>query len=289
MTAIQWVGLGIKVSLILIVFCVAMNTQRGDLLWLLRRPGLAFRSVLAMSVVMPVLAAVMAAVFTLNGHIELALIALFVAPVPPILPNKEVKAGASMSYSVGLLALSSVLAIVLVPVSVHLLGLAFGRDVTVPPVAILKAVGITLLAPLVAGAIFRSLAPGLAAKLVKPLTLIGNVLMIAAILPALVVAWPELMKLVGNFTLVAIVALVLAGLLVGHLLGGPDPGDRTALALSTAQRHPGVAATVAGIAMPHDKSVVMAVLLAFLVSLIATIPYTRWRRNTQSREVAGGP
>jgi len=285
MTAVQWIGLGIKISLILIVFCVALNTQRGDMLSLLRRPGLCVRSVLAMSIVMPLIAALLAGAFALNRQIELALIALAVAPVPPILPNKQIKAGASTSYSVGLLALSSVLAIVLIPLTVDVIGRLFGHDVRVPPAAIIKAVGLTLLAPLLAGMVVRELAPGLAAKLVKPLTLIGNILLVAACIPVLVVAWPELTKQIGNFTLVAIVALVLIGLLVGHLLGGPDPGDRTALALSTAQRHPGVALAVASIVAPHDKSVVMAVLLAFLVSVVVTIPYTKWRQKVHAGAV----
>lgn len=279
MTPVQWIGLGIKLSLIIIVLCVALNTRRGDMLSLMRRPGLLIRSVLAMGVLMPIFAALLAAMFALNRQIELALIALAVSPVPPILPQKQIKAGASTSYSVALLAWSSVLAIVLIPLIMDLLGWAFHRNAHVPPAAVFKAVAVTLIAPLAAGAIVRELAPDLAQKVLKPLTLVGNILLVAAVLPALFVAWPELVKQVGNFTLLAVVALVLFGLLVGHLLGGPEPGDRTALALSTAQRHPGVAVTVAAIVAPHDKSVVMAVLLAFLVSAIATIPYTKWRQN----------
>jgi BASS family bile acid:Na+ symporter len=84
---------------------------------------------------------------------------------------------------------------------------------------------------------------------------------------------------IGNFTLVAIAVIVLVGLLVGHLLGGPDPRDRTALALSTASRHPGVAAGVAMAVMPDDRSVLAAVLFAFLVAVIVTTFYGKWRKR----------
>ena len=57
MTAVQWIGLAIKASLMIIVFCVALNTKRGDLLSLLRQPGLLLRSIVAMNVIMPVIAA----------------------------------------------------------------------------------------------------------------------------------------------------------------------------------------------------------------------------------------
>jgi len=275
----QYIGLALKASLIAIVFCVALNTQRGDMLSLLRRPGLWLRSVLAMNILLPIVAALLAGAFALNRQLEVALIALAVSPVPPILPNKLVKAGASRSYSVALLALAAAVSIVLIPLMIWLVAKAFGHDVLVPPSAVFKVVVISVLAPLIAGALVREAAPDLAAKIAGPLTVVANILLLVALVPVLVVAWPELAKQIGNFTLAAIAVLTLAGLLIGHVLGGPEPGDRTALALSTASRHPGVAIAVAGIVTPGDKSVVMAVLLAFLVSIIVTVPYSRWRRK----------
>lgn len=284
MTAAQWIGLGLKFSLMAIVFCVALNTRRGDLLSLLRRPSLCIRSILAMNIVMPVIAALLAAVFNLNRQLEVALIALAVAPVPPILPNKQIKAGGSASYSVALLGLSAALSIVLIPVVIDVLARAFGHDLRVPPSAVFRAVALSVLAPLLAGVVVRELAPKLAAAIVKPLTMLANILLIVAFIPVIIIAWPHLAEQAGNFTLVAIVVLVLTGLLVGHVLGGPHPADRTALALATASRHPGVAVAVAGIIAPNDKSVVMAVLLAFLVAVIVTGPYARLRARRHAGE-----
>src|SRR5262245_22845586 len=100
MTTMQIIGLAIKVSLIVLVFCVALNTRNGDMLSLFRRPGLLLRSLLSMNVAAPLIAVGMAMAFELDPKIELALIALSVSPVPPILPAKTIKAGASTSYSV---------------------------------------------------------------------------------------------------------------------------------------------------------------------------------------------
>src|SRR6478609_1963916 len=277
MSTAQIIGLVIQASLITIVFCVALNTERGDIVSLLRRPGLWLRSVLAMNILLPLLAALLAGAFALNRQIEVALIALAVSPVPPILPNKLMKAGATRSYSVALLALSAAVSIVLIPLMIWLVAQAFGHDVLVPPRTVFKVVAISVLAPLVAGALVRELAPGLGAKITRPLSVVASILLLAGFVPVVVLAWPELANQVGNFTLVAIAVLTQAGLLVGHVLGGPNPGDRTALALSTASRHPGVAIAVAGIITPGDKSVAAAVLLAFLVGIVVTTPYTRWR------------
>ena len=279
MTIAQLIGLVLQASLAVIVFCVALNTQRGDMMSLLRRPGLWLRSILAMNIIMPLIAVLLAGAFALNRQIEVALIALAVSPVPPILPNKLMKAGASRSYSVALLALSAAMAVVLIPATIWLLGQAFGREVLVPPAAVFKAVAMSVLAPLLTGALVRELAPNVAAKISGPMAKLANVLLLAAFVPVVVVAWPELVKELGNFTLVAIAVLTLGGLLVGHVLGGPHDGDRTALALSTASKHPGVAIAVAGIIAPGDKSIVAAVLLAFLFGILVTAPYTRRRQK----------
>jgi BASS family bile acid:Na+ symporter len=278
-TAQQLIGLAIQVSMAAIVFCVGLNTRRGDIVSLLGKAGLLLRSLLAMNVVMPVVAALLAVGFGLTRPVEIALIALAVSPVPPILPNKEIKSGATASYAVALLAVSALVAIVFIPASIELLGRIFGREVHVPVPTVVKTVVISVLAPLIAGALVRQFAPAFAERVARPLSLGANVLLIAACVPVLFVAWHPLIAQIGNYTLVAIVMLVLIGLAVGHLLGGPDPDDRTALALSTASRHPGVAVAVAHSVAPDDKAVVVAVLFAFLVGVIVTGPYAKWRRR----------
>jgi hypothetical protein len=61
----------------------------------------------------------------------------------------------------------------------------------------------------------------------------------------------------------------------GHALGGPDREDRTALAVSCATRHVGVAMLAAS-AVPGPRTV--AFVLAYLVSAaVVTIPYLKWR------------
>src|SRR5262245_27548339 len=283
MTATQLIGLAITVGMAAVVFCVGLDTQRGDIVSLLRKPGLLFRSLLAMNVVMPVVAALLAVWFELYRPVEVALIALAVSPVPPILPGKEIKSGGTPSYAVALLAISALLAIVLVPALIDVIGRAFGRTVNVPISTIAKAVATSVLVPLLAGVIVRALAPSLAHRISRPLSIIGWVVLIAACVPILLAAWRPLVEQIGNFTLVAVLLLVLIGLVVGHALGGPDPDDRTALALSTASRHPGVAIAVAHAVMPGDKAVVVAILFAFLVATIATGPYGKWRKRAHAR------
>jgi BASS family bile acid:Na+ symporter len=97
--------------------------------------------------------------------------------------------------------------------------------------------------------------------------------------------WPAIVGLIGDFTLVAIIIFTLVSLALGHLLGGPDPDDRTVLGLSTASRHPGVAIAIASAIAPDKKAVAAvaaAVFLCVLVGVAVTVPYVRWRKRSHA-------
>ena len=59
----------------------------------LRRPGLLARSLLAVLVVAPALAIALVWVFDLNREVAIALVALSISPLPPLLPSRGERAG----------------------------------------------------------------------------------------------------------------------------------------------------------------------------------------------------
>jgi bile acid:Na+ symporter, BASS family len=103
--------------------------------------------------------------------------------------------------------------------------------------------------------------------------------LVAGSLPILFTAWPAISSLIGNGTLFAFALFVLVVLATGHWLGGPDPQDRTVLALSTASRHPGVAMAIAQANFPGQKLVVGAILLYLIVNVILSALYLTSRRR----------
>ena len=282
MTLAQLIPIVLKISIGLVVFCIALRAHPGDLTYLLGRPSLLVRSMLAMNVVMPVLAVAIAALFDLRPELKVALILLAVAPVPPVLPGKQSKAGGSASYAVGLLMMAGLVSIAAVPLTLELIARLFGRDVDVPTSLIAVTVGTTVIAPLVLGMIVRRLFPSLAQRIARPLSTIGTVMLVLAVIPLLVSLWPSIVAAIGDRTGVAIVVFTVAGLIAGHLLGGPASDDRTVLALATACRHPGVALGLAGaVTTAETKPAVSAtILLAVLMSIIVTTPYVMWRKRS---------
>jgi hypothetical protein len=95
-----------EASTALIVVVLGLQVRPGGLLSIGRRPAQLLRSLLAMNVIMPVVAGTLAAAFHLHPAVQIALVALAVSPVPPILPKKQLDAGGNSPYAFGLLVVS---------------------------------------------------------------------------------------------------------------------------------------------------------------------------------------
>ena len=279
MTAQSLILLALKASIVLSVFAIGLVSRVNDTLFLLRRPKLLLRSVVAINVVMPIVAAAMAWIFDLPEAVEMSLVALAVSPVPPLLPKKQVKAHGEPSYAIGLLVGAALVAILFVPVTVELVGLVFQLPVQMSPWPVAKLVFATALAPLLAGVIVRRLMPALAAQFARPVGHIANIVLVLCFLAVLVTALPAIADLFGSGAFWAVAAFIAIGLAVGHGLGGPDPQNRTVLALATATRHPGVAMAITSANFPGYREVLPAFLLYLLVGAVLAIPYVMWRKR----------
>jgi BASS family bile acid:Na+ symporter len=266
----------------LMVFGVALGAGRTHLRAAFARPGLLARSLVAMFVVMPIVAVLIAKNFDLNRALLVALLLLALSPVPPILPGKQIKSGGSESFVLGLLVVSALAAIAIVPAGVSVIGSVFQRDLDVPFAVVGKVVGTSVLLPVVLGLAVAHFAPAFAAKATDPVAKVSGLVLLVCLLPILWAGWRSLWVQMENFTVLAMLGFIAIGLLAGHLLGGPRDGDRTALALATASRHPGVAIAVLNAIDPGHKDVVLVVVLYLIVGMVATNPYVRWRTPAQS-------
>ena len=291
MALAELIVLILKLSIAVLVFTVGLGTRPHELTALFRRPGQLVRSLVSMNVVMLALAVVSALLFPLDRTVKVVLIALALSPIPPVLPKKLVKAGGGHDYVMALLFSASIFAIVWIPFAGELLDRIFPADVSIPPVAVAKLVAMTVLGPTLAGVVVRMLAPSLAGRVAEPLGKVATLLLLAGLSLMIVKAAPAMLALLRDGTLLAIVAFLVLGLAVGHVLGGPTPGDRSVLALATAARHPGVAMAIAQLIFPSDKSVAATVLLYLITSAVVTLPYVMWRKKALAPDppLAGSP
>jgi BASS family bile acid:Na+ symporter len=108
--------------------------------------------------------------------------------------------------------------------------------------------------------------------------LVGRVLLPVAVVVLVAGALPAIWAAVGDGTVLAMVVFTIAGLAIGHLLGGPDRHHSVVLALSTACRHPAIALTIAAANYPQYQFGAI-ILLYLLVNGIAGFPYLKWQQR----------
>ncbi|HME49300.1 membrane transporter protein [Mycobacterium sp.] len=275
-----------QISVVCTVMGFGLKATFADLLYLLRLPSLLARSLMAVFVVMPALVVALDRGFDFPPTVEIALVALAISPLPPRLPARESKAGGHHSYGLGLMVLLAVLSVGLVPLAAQVLGEYFGHHYAVAPAAIARVIGTTVLAPLAVGVVVRLAAPGVAETIANPVAVAAKVIMSLAALALLIVAAPALWQLLGDGTILAIVAFLVVGFAVGHVFGGPEPGHAAVLAFSTACRHPGIALSIAATNFP-DQRFGATILLYLITSFVLGLAYTAWQRRRAARTEAG--
>lgn len=280
----QLVLLVFQVSIIFTVFGFGLKATPHDLLYVLRRPGLLARSLIAMFLVMPVVALALSYAFNFPRLVEIDLIALSLAPTPPLLPGRESRSGGNQSYGLGLMAVCALLSIAIVPVSLTFLGAFLGLPSGMSPAVIAGIVFKAALLPLAAGLLLRALAPAIATRLERPVWILVLILMPLAVAAVLFSTAPAMWQTVGSGAILAFVAFLLIGLAAGHVLGGPDPDHSIVLALSTACRHPAIALTIAATSYP-DERFGPTIILYLLLGLVVGIPYVAWQKRQMSAHV----
>ena len=229
------------VSMAVVVFGSGLGARFSDVAALLRRPGLLARSLIAVLAIAPMLAVALVRVFDLNHEVAIALVALAVSPLPPLLPSRGEKAGGRAEYGLGLVLILAVLAVPMIAVSAAVLEGLFGRDYVTTPWAIGRLLILSMLMPLVGGMTVARLSPSTALRLSDPIEKAQRWLLPIAMIVLLISAARQMLSLIGNHTLAAIGIFAVASFIVGHLLSGPDRRDAAVLAFATSCRHPATA------------------------------------------------
>ncbi len=274
MNLIEIISMVLVASIFLTDFSLGLRASPQEAISLFRRPSLFLRSLTVMAILMPAFAIAIARCFELNPAVKIALVALSLSPIPPLLPMKQLKAGGSQAYTVALLVTAAVLSIFMIPLALHLLGEFFHLALQISAFAVTKLVMMTVLVPLAAGMLVKRLAPQKAERIVGPIGKIAMLALAISCLPVVFIAGPSIWDTIGNGTVLAFIAFTLLGMAVGHLLGGPVKENRVVLALSSASRHPGIAWAIASSNFPEQKKHVLAAILLYLiVNALTTLPY----------------
>lgn len=258
------------VMLVSLMLGAGLESNREHLVAALKNYGLLARALLANFVFVPIIGVLMVRLFQLDAPIATGVLLMTIAPGVPFLVRAAGRQpGGSLGFAMALTFILPAISVVTIPITARLV-LPLDAEAHLPLANFLTTLVLFQLVPLLIGLLIADRAPALAAKLVRPFTLVFFV----AVLALLVLLFPTLVKSVtgvyGSHGLLAELSVVILSIGVGWLLGGPEAPYRRTLGIATALRNIGLCALIATTAFP-DSLVAPTVFTYFLVQFIVTV------------------
>ena len=262
------------------VFCVmlaiGLDIAPADLRRAWRAPGPLLRGLFAVLVAVPALALLFVRALDLPLPVQGGILLMAISPGAPIALRRSLAATGRAAFAPALQICIAVLAGLSMPISIAALDEVYGANVTVAPAEVMRQLLVAQLVPLGLGTGCRGVLPGLAARIEPWAARAGTALLVVTLLLAFV-SLEEATLRAGMPGLAACALTTVAALAAGHLLGGPEPATRTAVAITSAARNAGLALLVATLNAAQPR--VVATILAYLVvSMLLIVPYAAWRR-----------
>jgi bile acid:Na+ symporter, BASS family len=276
----------IAVTVFTVMFGIGLGVAPRELGRLWRSPAPMLRGLFSVLVAVPLLTLVIARAFDLPRAAEVGIVLMAISPGAPVALRRSLDAGAHTAFAPGLQICVAILAVVSMPLWIAALDELYAAQASIDPRDVMRQVFIAQLLPLGVGIALRHFGDTFAARIEPAVRRAGTVLLIVAVVLVLAELWRPLYE-AGAATIAAMALTTAAALAAGHLLGGPAPTTRTAVAITSAARNPGLALLVATVnAAP--PAIIATVLAYVLVSLLTITPYAAWRHRAARRAAAYG-
>jgi predicted Na+-dependent transporter len=235
----------------------------------LRAPSLLIRGLVSVLVVVPAIGFAAGFAFGLSRAEQVGVALMAIAPGAPLALRRALRSGGHAGFAPTLQISLAILAVPAMPLWVMIGNWILGTNGFVDVAAVAKQVFLAQLLPLGLGAITKSVAPNSGERIGNALARAGAVLLIVVIV-AEVIDLRAIILAARPWPMAAAAATTLAALAAGHLLGGPLPDTRHAVAVAGALRNVGLALLVA--TANHVLSAVQAVIINYM--LVAAVVVT---------------
>ena len=246
----------------------------------LKNVRLVVMALLANFVLVPLLAYAITRVLPLEQSLKVGLIVLATAAGAPFLPKLVQGAKGNVAFGVGLMVLLMVVTIIYMPIVLPLLL----PGVSVNPWDIAKSLIVLMLVPLAIGLLMRSHSPDSAARWQPVMSKISGLAILVLLVVGVGLNVSNIIDLIGTGGILALLLFIIGSFLIGFLLGGRDPGDRSVMGLGTAQRNVSAAIVVAAqnFSGTDTMSFVLVAAILLLLLLLPTAKRLGGRGGTAS-------
>lgn len=261
--------ISLLVNLLVLVFVVTsmfgtgLSLTIGQIIDPLRNIRAVLLALLVNFVLVPALAYIIALVLGLEGGLRTGLIVISTVAGAPFLPKLAQVAKGDVAFSVGLMILLMVVTVLYAPVVLPLLI----PGITVSAWDIAQPLVTLMLIPLAIGLFVRAWKADAAAPLAGIMNQASSYSLIAAGVLGLLIGWQQLVGAIGTSAYLAALLFVAGACLLGFLLGGSDPAQRSVMSLGTGQRNISAALLIATTNFT-DPLVTLMVLVVSVVGLV---------------------
>ncbi|WP_430506254.1 bile acid:sodium symporter family protein [Haloparvum sp. PAK95] len=259
------------------MFSMGVQVSISQLVNAVRQGSLLTKSIAVNLVAIPLLAALLVRLISVEPGYAAGFLLLAVSPGAPFGPKLAEISDSDVAFASGLMAILCALSVVTIPVSLVLL---LPGSVVVDPLAIGQMVLGIQIVPLVAGLGLSVSCSSLAARLQPPIQRLSDYTFIGLIVLLVVVYSADMASLVGTGTLGLSAIAVAVSLALGYGLGGPARATREVLATTTAARNAAIALFIATTSF-SDPEVLTTVLAFSFIGVVASgVLATLWRDHS---------
>jgi predicted Na+-dependent transporter len=248
----------------------------------LKNIRLVILALLANFVLVPLLAFAIIKIIPMDQSLQIGVILLGTAAGAPFIPKLVQGAKGNVAYAVGLMFLIMVVTIFFLPIILPVLL----PGVEINPWDIAKSLIVTMLIPLVIGMLIKSHSPDVADHWAPIMQKISSLSILVLLVVGLGLNVSNIIGFIGTRGIGAIIILIVGALLIGLLFGGRDPGVRSAMGLSTANRN-GAAALLVATQNFSGTNTLPFVLAGTVLMLLILLPTAK--RMGASKETPAGP
>lgn len=270
-------------AVLLLMLSIGMSLSLSQLVenWRRLTPSLWAKLLAATFLIPPLLALALGQVLPLGPAATAGLFLVAVAPGAPLLTRGVAKKGFDMQMAASYQVWGAVLSPLMIPLLMAAGGSLYGRDIWVPPVKLLAVIAQQQFLPLIAGMILMWLAPAFSNRVRQALNLIGNALLVVALVATLFKLGPAL-KQISPWLAVAALLMAAGCLFAVRLLFGRRVSTVQTLSISNANRHVGLALLLTGEHV-HDQRPVPAIAAYALASVLVMTLYAKFAPRDEER------
>lgn len=269
----------ITVALVELMVAIGLSVPLIDVVRVARDRRLVLQAVLANYLCVPAAAVGLLLLYRAEPMIAAGFLIAAACPGAPYGPPFTAMAKGNVSVSVGLMVILAGSSALVTPVLLNVLT-PFVSGSDTPRVDVIQMVFTLLwvqLLPLGLGLALRQWRPNLAARLERPANFVATLLNVSVIALVLVVHFQTLAAIRPS-GFVGMLALVLAALAAGWLLGMPGSGNRTSMAITTSVRNVGVGLVIATSSYPGTAAVTATLAFALFQTIaVALLAVARGR------------